>query len=379
MDDVRGNGWGGRTDGGDRGDLGGRSVGGQVLDGLGETIAALPAMLGFVPADSMVAVFLRHGEAGDGDSVGPVARMDLPSGDLADPDIRAGLVADLAECIGRVRAAVAGIRAVILVIIGGKATPTCTVELVEEAAVAARFAGVEPVAAAMIRELVAGGRWRDLLGKDAGVLGDPRSSEMALRRVMDGECIHRSRRELERLLDPVPDLDEKDLGRRMGAIRWGASRGPARTAAGARVLLDLVDGLACGDEIGVEDVVEASCALSDPAVVDHMYGLAATSSREYADELWAIIARRGGVTARAEAAALYAFGRYCRGLGAQARVGIEAASAAVPGHGVARVLRECLDTATPPELLREVARGSLRGLVDADFFGSGIADGLRAA
>ena len=282
----------------------------------GALIAALPAVLGFVPEKSLVLVTV------DGGEMGCVMRVDL-SPELPDS------VDHLAEV-----AAAARPDAAIAVIVDddGAACRLCNDEYATAAQnledcmasqgielldfhvvdrVAAAAGGTASTAAGAPSTTRRRRRWRwprcwTVAGCTPGARSCRRSSRSPTQR---GE---RSR------------WSSRDTPRRPTPRSTTRARRRARDGCGWR---EWPQGRSCPHDA----VARLACALTDPQVRDTLYALAVGERAAEAEALWALLARTLPAPWRVEALVLLAFSAYARGDGPLAGVSLEAALRCDPG------------------------------------------------
>ncbi|MGA9676759.1 MAG: DUF4192 domain-containing protein, partial [Mycobacterium sp.] len=154
----------------------------------GALIAALPAVLGFVPEKSLVLVSLAGGE------LGSVMRVDL-SEELLDR------VEHLAEV-----AAAAAPEAAIAVIVDadGAHCPRCNEEYRQLCTVLVEALAqydIELWTAHVVDRVAAGGRWHCVDGcGSSGVVDDPSASPLAVAAVLDGRRLYPRRTDLQAVI-----------------------------------------------------------------------------------------------------------------------------------------------------------------------------------
>ncbi|HTY28341.1 MAG TPA: DUF4192 domain-containing protein [Mycobacterium sp.] len=314
----------------------------------GALIAALPAVLGFVPERSLVLVSLEHGE------MGAVMRVDLS---LA----LAGQVGHLAEVVGA-----SGADAVVAVIVDaqGASCPMCNDDYRElcgalSTALAEHDMGL--YAAHVVDRIQAGGTWRCVDGcGEEGTVEDPTASPLAVAAVLDGRRLYGTRDDLKAVVavnDPqraaslVAVIGEcataREAAWREDPDGCGRRDVEETMAAAARV---------CGGaELGDAELAALACALTDVAVRDTLYALAVGAGAGQAETLWAVLARTLPEPWRAEALVLLAFSAYARGDGPLAGVSLEAALRSDPDHRMAGMLDTALQAGMRPEQIRELA------------------------
>jgi len=318
------------------------------VDRPGALIAALPAVLGFVPEKSLVLVSLEEGR------MGAVMRADLAA-DLTDNIDR---LAEIAATSG------ADTVAVVIVDADGALCPMCNTdhrEMCDALTEALAERGVGVYAAHVVDRVEAGGRWRcvDDCGSH-GEVDDPNASPLAAAAVLDGRRLYRRRADLEAVMavtDPVRSAALAEPIQSRAAMRHiesdadpdGCGRRDVETvmAVAARVC----DGVQpTDDELGV-----LACALTDVAVRDTLYALAVGADAGAAESLWAVLARTLPDPWRSEALVLLAFSAYARGDGPLAGLSLEAALRSDPDHRMAGMLDTALQSGMRPEQIRELA------------------------
>jgi hypothetical protein len=314
----------------------------------GALIAALPAVLGFVPENSLVLVSLDDGE------LGSVMRVDLSAG-LVDG---VGHLAEIAAA-ARPEAAIA-----VIVDADGAHCPGCNEEHRQLCAALTESLSqhdIELWAAHVVDRVAPGGRWHCVDGcGSGGAVDDPSASPLAAAAVLDGRRLYSRRADLQAVIavdDPVRSAELADVLRRQAAKREAAHRAdPAgcgrRDVEHAMAAASRVAG---GATLSGAELAELGCALSDVQVRDTLYALAVGESAGEAESLWALLARILPTPWRVEALVLLAFSAYARGDGPLAGVSLEAALRCDPGHRMAGMLDTALQSGFRPEQIRELA------------------------
>ncbi|MCV7196960.1 DUF4192 domain-containing protein [Mycobacterium angelicum] len=319
-----------------------------ALNRPGALIAALPAVLGFVPENSLVLVTLEEG------AMGSVMRADL-SEDLADR------VENLAEV-----AAAADPEAVIAVIVDaeGAHCPVCNEKYRQlcaalDAALEERH--IVLWAAHVVDRIAVGGQWHcvDSCGS-AGTVEDPSASPLAVAAVLDGRRLYRRRADLQAVVavdDPRRSAElAAAIGQRAAAREIAHSADPAgcsrreveaAMAAAARV--------ADGQLLSDGELAELACALPDVQVRDTLYALAVGENAGEAECLWVQLARVLPQPWRVEALVLLAFSAYARGDGPLTGIALEAALRCDPEHRMAGMLDTALQSGLRPDDIRDLA------------------------
>ncbi|MFJ2836211.1 MULTISPECIES: DUF4192 domain-containing protein [Nocardia] len=329
------------------------------VDDPGELIAALPAMLGFVPERSLVVAVLHEAAPGGSTAIEAVVRFDLDA--LADPH----RIGQFTACVGSIclREHAGGVLAVFVDEAGGGVMQALRAASLLEAL---GDEGIAVCGAWSVPSIVAGARFRDLFHRGAGgVVGDPASSMVALSHVLDGRQIRRSRGELTALVRPDRRLCaevRRRLGPAVARYRGGLS---AATRAGHTVayqrralewVLWQIADAASGAPRADRELAQLAATLRDRPIRDAMYGLALGDHAEAAEQLWAQLARATPGADRAEAAALLGFSAYLRGDGPFAGVALAAAVEADATHPMAVLLETSLQSGLRPERLRKLAQ-----------------------
>jgi len=318
------------------------------FDRPGALIAALPAVLGFVPEKSLVLVSLEEGR------MGAVMRADL--------------AADLLDNIDRLAeiAATSGADTVVAVIVDadGALCPMCNTdhrEMCDALTAALAERGVGLYAAHAVDRVEVGGRWRCVDGCGShGDVDDPSASPLAAAAVLDGRRLYRRRVDLQAVIavtDPVRSatlVEPIRSGKMLRDAEWqadadGCGRRDVENvmAVAARVC----DGVQPADD----ELVALACALTDVAVRDTLYALAVGTDAGAAEALWAELVRTLPEPWRLEALVLLAFSAYARGDGPLAGLSLEAALRSNPDHRMAGMLDTALQSGMRPEQIRELA------------------------
>ena len=319
----------------------------DILNRPGALIAALPALLGFVPEKSLIVVSVED------QSLGAVLRADL-SADLID---RVDHLAELA--------ATANPEAAIAVIVdaGVAACVECGADyraLCSALDQALTEHGIVLSAAYVVDRVAVDGRWHcvDGCGSD-GIVDDPAASPLAAAAVFNGRRLYSRREDLRAVI-------AAENGSRRGALtrlidqesrtrRRACGDVAARQCRDVERVVAAVVHLASGHRPPESDAVEFACALRDPQVRDSLYGLAVCDLAAAAESLWALLARLLPSPWRVEALALLAFSAYVRGDGPLAGIALEEALRSDPAHRMSGMLDTALQSGLRPDDIRELA------------------------
>jgi hypothetical protein len=313
-----------------------------LLNRPGALIAALPAVLGFVPEKSLVLVTLSRGE------LGSVMRVDL-SARTTETLAHVGEVA----AASRPDAAIA-----VIVDADGAQCPMCAEDfrdLADELTEILAAQGVSLIAAHVVDRVAAGGRWHcaDCCGA-GGVVDDPRASPLAMAAVLDGRRLYLRRQELQEVIA----TDRPARSRRLAGLisdRLKCDDAARREDADGSARRDVMAAIAAAAR-----VAELGCALTDIRVRDTLYALAVAENAAEAEALWGVLSRTLPEPWRVEPLVLLAFSAYARGDGPLAGVALEAALRCSGEHRMAGMLDSALQSGLRPEQIRELAKTGYR-------------------
>ncbi|MGV0992813.1 MAG: DUF4192 domain-containing protein [Mycobacterium sp.] len=314
----------------------------------GALIAALPAVLGFVPEDSLVLVSLENGR------IGAVLRADLAAG-LADN------IGHLAEV-----AAASGAQSVVAVIVDadGALCPMCNDghrQLCEALTEALGAHDVGVYAAHVVDRVETGGSWHcvDECGA-RGAVEDPSASPLAAAAVLDGRRLYARRSDLQAVVavtDEVRSAGLADRIRECDARRDADWRSDPDDCGRRDVetVMSAAERVCGGADLTDAEIAVLACGLTDVAVRDTLYALAVGVRAGQAETLWAVLSRALPDPWRVEALVLLAFSAYARGDGPLAGLSLEAALRSDPEHRMAGMLDTALQSGMRPEQIRELA------------------------
>jgi hypothetical protein len=310
----------------------------------GVLIAALPAVLGFVPEKSLVLVTVDRGE------MGCVMRVDL-SEELPHS------LAHIAEV-----AAAAKPDSAIAVVIDedGFGCRMCNDEyrdLADGLTTALANRGIELLAAHVVDRVAAGGRWRCADGcGNAGTVEDPSASPLAVAAVLDGRRLYARRAELQDVIEVADPTRTDLLAELIGDGIEDATERPDKAArADIEAAIAAAARVADAVEPGDDELARLALALTDLRVRDTLYALAVGENAGQAEGLWALLSRTLPEPWRVEALVLLAFSAYARGDGPLAGVSLEAALRVDPTHRMAGMLDTALQSGLRPEKIRDLA------------------------
>ena len=313
-----------------------------TLNRPGALIAALPAILGFVPEKSLVLVAIDDGQ------LGSVLRVDLTE------ELAVGRLAEVA--------AAAKPASMIAVIIDaeGAHCPFCNDQhrtLVDSLTSELTRYGITLNSAHVVDRIAEGGRWYCADGCGAaGIVDDPEASPLAAAAVLDGRRLYARRADLQAVISPdQASAQVAAVINRYAAKRAGTDATPARARRDVQRALAAVIALADGRAPGSHQLALLGCSLADLKVRDTLCALAISEHSAGAEQLWSALCRTLPAPWRAEALVLLAFHAYARGDGPLAGVSLEAALRCVPNHRMAGLLDTALQSGLRPERIRGLA------------------------
>ncbi|WP_280423713.1 DUF4192 domain-containing protein [Nocardia carnea] len=343
-------------------------IGPVRMDCPGEFIAALPAMLGFLPERSLAAAVLR---AVDGEPatavIDLVVRFDLYHPDTGRPCDPETLAASAARICARPD--VAGILAVVIDDTERmpESAPPHSHPVLDDLERRLGLAGIPVRAAWAVAEIAAGQPWWSLRDPyHSGYVLDPGSSLVAFNRALNGRPIgSRSRSDIEAVVTPDPvlhadvsaelanaatranerQLEAEDCGDQRRYLQWQLHN-----------VLRYVGNQQTGEQAPARAVAIIAVALRHHEVRDAVFALADSPHAEAAEQLWAQLTRSLPGQFRAEAAALLGYFAYVRGDGPLAGIALDAALDTDPRHRMAQLLHVALEAGIRPERLRDLAR-----------------------
>jgi acid phosphatase family membrane protein YuiD len=318
----------------------------------GELLAAIPALIGFHPRESLVLV-ATGGESGH--RLGLTLRVDLPPPEHVEP-IGAGAVR------GLLLDAPAG--AAVLVVGERRGADPPHAQLVDVVVRGLEEHDVDVHTVLWAESTAAGARWACYRPCGcAGVVPDPSSTAFVAAAVAGGQVVHTDRAALERLVAPA---DAQRIRRRevqliraideelhAGSDPAGGDPEPGDHAAAVALIDAAVDDAGAG-RLVLDDarVVALATALAVPAVRDAALLRCAGARAAAAEQLWTALVRETPDPEAAEPAALLAVSALLRGDGALANIALDRAERAWPGHRLSGLLRAAADGGMRPEQVR---------------------------
>jgi hypothetical protein len=320
------------------------------LNDPGDLVAAVPHLLGFHPADSLVVVAVR---AADGmlARLGLCLRADLPA-EEHQRDLAQLLISPLAQSQAS--------GAVLVLVGGGGADPP---ELLPHRALvwavgeALAAAGITLLHAVWTAETGGGAQWWCYDEPECcGDVPDPGCSALAAATTAAGVVTFASRAELAALLASDDDGALRRRSEQLSSAAAAAESDCGLDGVAAQrdflVVREAVREIQAG-RLVLDDnlVVRLAIALSDHRVRDACLATAIGEQAAAAEQLWLALTKATPAPERAEPATLLAFAAYLRGDGALAGMALEHAEQAHPGHRLAGLLRRALDAGlSPPRL-----------------------------
>ncbi|MFD9701299.1 DUF4192 domain-containing protein [Lentzea sp. NPDC059081] len=306
-------------------------------------LASVPPLLGFIPENSLVCMICEE------QKVIMTLRIDLP--DPTQSEIFAQKIAHIVLGQGE------NVTAIVAVFGGGALTSAGTPPHADLIDALHRLLGDDHLAhgAALWAEACAeGARWCCYCGECdvSGTLPDPSATELAAESAAAGVVTHARRSELARY---VATASEHDVARRAALLGDMSSTWACSSREALALVRDAVHAMARGDlEADDAFIARMAMALDDERVRDASLSFAAEEHATAAEHLFFMLTRECPAPYRAEPAVLAAFYSYLRGEGALASMALDAAVEAAPGHGLTKLLRFAIDSATPSAVLRHL-------------------------
>ncbi|WP_405161550.1 DUF4192 domain-containing protein [Nocardia sp. NBC_01499] len=355
----------------------------SYLDEPGDLVAAVPAMLGFVPERSLLVVVLTDSacEPQIGSAfVSAVLRFDL--------ELPAEFTGDLAEIIANAVIRIcdsADSTEVLAVIVDDRVTtppppwvtaePQANVALITALAQHLDDAEIGLVGGWATAAIESGQLWWSVLGdRDQGAIPDPETSVAAVALSGVDNQVFASRAELVALVELDPEKAEQ-VGRSLPSARATVQRRYAAklldgdpdggTRWALKRVLKVIAALDSGCLPTDYRAAELAVILADRRVRDGLLATALSNYARPAEALWTHLTRTLPSPERAEAATLLAYSAYVRGNGPLAGIAVQTALDAVPYHHFALLLEASLEIGLDPLTVRRLGRSgaeAMRGL-----------------
>lgn len=321
------------------------------FDELGELIAGIPGLLGFVPGDSLV---LATFSVMDRLRLGPTIRVDLPQ-----PHERLPLVQQLRGVLAQNE-----VTAVAAVIIGGGSADPLDLPHRELARLLAKEftdLDIRLTHLAWVARIDRGVTWRCYEDERCtGQVHDPHASALAAIQAVEGLVTYASRTDM---LDVLAPDNENRVAHRAQLLAAFTDAETSDVAGLEAEVMAAVEAAAATDalpELDDEQIVRLAVALTDAGVRDSCLIQSTTDKSLAAERLWTVLTRAVPTPERAEPACLLAVCAYLRGSAVLAGMALEVAMDANPDHRMAPLLRDALDLGTPPEALRHLLATSIK-------------------
>lgn len=329
-----------------------------------QLLAAVPALVGFIPADSLV-VITHLGEAKR--RLGLVMRADL---------VEEGQYVALAE-----RLVISALQhrstGATLVVVGGGDRQRPHEMLVDTVSEVFHRDGIPVLHAVWTPSVEAGAHWRCLDGDERckGQVADPGSSPLAAATALHGKVTYASRDELAatirrdgakplarraaliatRLGDTTPQPEDRTV------VRMDARKAAPLPPLGVRRLnavYDAANVLCTRKKLADRDLADVAIALTDWRVRDAVIVPEDPADVPGLHRLWLYLARALPDPYCADAACLLATSAYFDGDGAMAGIALDRALESEPNHRLARLLDSLLVVGLPPRALSRKLKGS---------------------
>lgn len=306
------------------------------ISGIGELVAAIPHLLGFYPAESVVIAGM-HAE--------PARSPVMMRADLADPHLHErcdALLAALREHDAT--------RVVITIV---TAEHLAHRDLVRAFQTSFAAAGVATAEAVWVPQCTAGAPWISYhTDSRQGAVPDPQNSTVAAANAYAGRRTYPARDDIAAEIRPV---DQVVLRRRADLV----DRELLTYDFASQHNLDAISIAQSATTLRDRDYARLAIALTDPAVRDHYTALALTEDGNRAVAFWTRIVSQLPAPERAHAASMLAMTAYLNGDGVRANLAVQAALASDSDNVMASIMRTALENATSPARLREALHRAL--------------------
>ncbi|MFM9376223.1 DUF4192 domain-containing protein [Gordonia sp. VNK21] len=320
-------------------------------------LAALPALLGFPPEESLVLLAFT-----DRGRLIATIRIDLDLDEQGRPDLE--MRRQLTK-LGGVAARYEGVVGTVAVRVDAESGPDAPRDyrtffrMVDRA-----FGPAGGLSAGFaLPAVVAGARWFHCFApmipevpflwppEASGLLSDPALSAVALSRaVRSGRQVCADRTEIAGQLAPLPHCADRPCRARTPIVR-PAPPGPA-DARRCRLILDQLEHGT--GELSCDRMNALAEAISSVHARDLLLALALTDRRDAAEDLWRVLARRLDGRAGAAAATLLGHLHYMAGEGVYAGAALDRALEHDPDYHLARLLNTALFHGLRPSELADV-------------------------
>ncbi|MBQ0928585.1 DUF4192 domain-containing protein [Saccharopolyspora endophytica] len=328
----------------------------EGMDGPSDLLAAVPHLIGFYPAESLIVLTFHdvHTEP----HVNTAIRMDLPNQGEYDCIIARVMPALLAD------SDIEGVVAIVTTTVdkhAGHCLPHA--ELVTRLARRCGELAVPLLQAFWTPEFRADAPWGSYADpRLSGTIADPATSALAVASALAGEVTYGSRAEMTNLLSPQHDEDT--------AARWSAAldaltehpttgTDSEQCAAQHRLVLDTIQALAEGGEVDEDILIRVLHAIGDIRIRDAVFTTALGPHSRAAERLWITLIRSAPTGPEVvEAAVLLTFSAYVRGHGTLAAIAAERALHADPDHTLARLLAQAMACGIGPNEIALIAHAA---------------------
>lgn len=312
-----------------------------------EFIAALPALLGFRPADTLLLVTLHDGQFG---GAATISLHDLTAEDLRHLVGRATYDNDD--------------DAAIVIVVGGSAGAGALphTRLVDDTRRMLAGSGLAVAHAAWTPTLTPGASWLDYATGTGGALPQAGARRASVLRIFSGALSLPRRAYLNALLAPS---DTDPVARRLDQLdrtRHSASSPkpqPLTRYNRRRLLRDALGAASGNSPIDDQLVIAVATALTDPATLRLAVELSGVTGLSSPRRLWTTLTRQTPVSHRAAPAALLALTAYRHGDGLLARAAHGIALASDHRHPVTRAVADAITIGAAPHELRDIVGRSL--------------------
>ncbi|MBN4926367.1 DUF4192 domain-containing protein [Hoyosella rhizosphaerae] len=329
----------------------------------GDLIAALPAMIGFYPEDSVVGVCLggAYGTEMRGFIRGDIPYTDQNQQQPSTYSHHRQATRELGRSFARF-CVNNEVDELVLIAIDSRNDPRDREALLVAIGETTKARGITITGAFHCTTIADGESWERIFPvHDSGTISDPGSSEAAALTVVAGRTIYDKRSDIEQSFE---SRDSKRKRRIADAMRQGSSASSdssrlisVLTAVGhIGASQDHANGEPTQSrELDDAEVITVAQAIEHKSVRDCLFALSLTEHASAADAVWTTLTQLVDGAPRVEAATLAAFSAYIRGDGPRAGVALDIALEIDPDHRMSTMLDQALRAGMPPHQVAGIA------------------------
>lgn len=308
----------------------------------GDFIAAIPHLLGFHPADSLVLALIDDDETG---VIATALRTDLPP-----PIDEADFVRQLVENVQRTPARTVHVVAVADADPEDESAEPPFEPVVSELARCLRRQGIAVGSTNWAAATSAGAPWRAYGLAEHGVVPDPGSTVFAAECAYFGLVTHASREEMEEsiALQAAPEV-LKARAERLDGLREDVNQ------PNPYLVYDAISRAHRNElHLDEDEILQIGWTLTFYDIRDNYIKYCLDKGSRAAQQVWLMLMRELPAPWRAEPGALFAACAYVQGDGPLAGVALDNILESVPAHGLSTLINGFLQSGMPPADFRGV-------------------------